>query len=76
MPLLRRELPEEGQELLEKTLTQEDSETLASAENSDTEEDEEGEEGNENDDDTDTDEADRDFEAAYQEDNEQELSQE
>lgn len=76
VPPLRRELPEEGQELLEQTLTQEDSETLASAENSDTEEDEEGEVGDENDDDTDTDEADRDFEAAYQEDNEQESSQE
>lgn len=65
VPAFRRELPEDGQELLEQTLTNEGSEILAS---------------DKYDDDTDTDEsnleADHDFEAAYQHDNEQESSQE
>lgn len=69
VPPFRKELPEDGQELLEQTLTQEDSEMLASAESSDIEE----EDGGEYDDDTDTDEStDHDFESAYQYDNEQE----
>ncbi|KAG0597806.1 hypothetical protein M758_12G021700 [Ceratodon purpureus] len=69
----RKELPEAGQELLEQTLTQVDSEILASAENSDIEE----EGGNEYDDDTDTDEStDHEIESAYQYDNEQESDQE
>ena len=70
VPPFRKELPEDGQELLEKTLTQEESDILAAAQNIDIREDEDSDEYE---DETDTD---RDVEAAYQSDNEQESIQE